>query len=110
MTSNRWQLVNLKLQDAIKCADVKQKMAFTNITEKEDTEIYSQIDYLVEALEWKDTIGRKHKGGVVKIISKLDAEITPPIEKTEQPFLTEHKVFLGLGKLQKPEVTRLKTE
>jgi hypothetical protein len=54
-----------------------------NITEKEDIEIYSMIDYLEEALEWKDTVGRKYKGGVVKIISKLDAEITHPIETTE---------------------------
>ena len=29
-----------------------------NITEKEDIEIYSMIDYLEEALEWKGTIGR----------------------------------------------------
>ena len=61
-------------------------MVLMNITEKEDIEIYSMIDYLEEALEWKDTVGRKYKGGVVKIISKLDAEITPPIEKTNSLF------------------------
>ena len=41
-----------------------------NITEKRRQRVLHKIDEQEESLEWKYTIGRKFKGGVVKIIRK----------------------------------------
>ena len=61
--------------------------------------MWSKTEEPEETLEWKDTIGRKYKGGVVKIIIKLRIETRPPIETPQQPFCDRMQELLRSGKV-----------
>ena len=57
-----------------------------NVAKKEDSENCFRTEKPQETLKWKSILGRKFKGGGVKIIIRMCVEVSPSIEKIEKRF------------------------
>ena len=63
--------------DETMCRYETKEGAYKYFKRKEESENYFATEEPQEMLEWKSMVGRKFKGGVVKIISTLGSELEP---------------------------------